>query len=149
MKDKALLNASKGAKIETEGTVSVNNAAANFNDTVTIGNGLKAENGARIMVRNGGEISGTVTVKGEKTLAFLDGVTVRKGSVIEALSKGQININGGKTEKNHFFSSCRSFLRSFAAFFLLILPQYPDIFYASYQGMPEANAPVQKDGAWS
>ena len=97
--DKALLNASKGAKVET-GLLSVNNASANFNDTVTIGNGLKAENGARIMMRRGGEISGTVTVKGEKTLAFLDGVTVRKGSVIEALSKGQININGGKTEKN-------------------------------------------------
>ncbi|WP_370823129.1 autotransporter outer membrane beta-barrel domain-containing protein [Dialister invisus] len=97
--DKALLNISKGAKTET-GLLSVNNASANFNDTVTIGNGLKAENGARIMMRRGGEISGTVTVKGEKTLAFLDGVTVRKGSVIEALSKGQININGGKTEKN-------------------------------------------------
>ena len=97
--DKALLNASKGAKVEI-GLFSVKNATANFNDTVTIGNGLKAENGARIMMRRGGEISGTVTVKGEKTLAFLDGVTVRKGSVIEALSKGQININGGKTEKN-------------------------------------------------
>ncbi|WP_370811911.1 autotransporter outer membrane beta-barrel domain-containing protein [Dialister invisus] len=97
--NKALLNASKGAKVEI-GLFSVKNATANFNDTVTIGNGLKAENGARIMMRRGGEISGTVTVKGEKTLAFLDGVTVRKGSVIEALSKGQININGGKTEKN-------------------------------------------------
>jgi outer membrane autotransporter protein len=97
--NKALLNASKGAKVEI-GLFSVKNATANFNDTVTIGNGLKAENGARIMMRKGGEISGTVTVKGEKTLAFLDGVTVRKGSVIEALSKGQININGGKTEKN-------------------------------------------------
>ena len=99
VKDKALLNASKGAKTETE-LLSVSNASANFNDTVTIGKGLKAENGARIMVRNGGEIGGTVTVKGEKTLASLSAMTIKKGSAIEALNKGQIDINGGKTEKN-------------------------------------------------
>ena len=97
--DKALLNASKGAKVET-GLLSVNNASANFNDTVTIGNGLKAENGARIMMRRGGEISGTVTVKGEKTLASLSAMTIKKGSAIEALNKGQIDINGGNTEEN-------------------------------------------------
>ena len=100
VKDKALLNASKGAKTETEGTISVNNAAANFNDTVTMGKGLKAENGARIMVRNGGEIRGAVTVKGEKTLASLSAMTIKKGSVIEASGKGQIDINGGNTEEN-------------------------------------------------
>ena len=100
VKDKALLNASKGAKIETEGTISVNNAAANFDDTVTMEKGLEAENGARVMVRNGGETRGAVTVKGEKTLASLSAMTIKKGSAIEALSKGQIDINGGNTEEN-------------------------------------------------
>ena len=97
--DKALLNISKGAKAET-GLLSVNNASANFNDTVTIGKSLEAENGARIMVRNGGEIKGTVKAENERTLVSLTGVSLKENSTIEAWDKAQINLTQGSTERN-------------------------------------------------
>ena len=81
--DKALLNISKGAKAET-GLLSVNNASANFNDTVTIGSSLEAENGARVMMRNGGEIKGTVKAENEGTLVSLTGASLKEKSTIEA-----------------------------------------------------------------
>lgn len=97
--DKALLNISKGAKAET-GLLSVNNASANFNDTVTIGSSLEAENGARIMVRNGGEIKGTVKAENEGTLVSLTGVSLKENSTIEAWDKAQINLTQGSTERS-------------------------------------------------
>lgn len=97
--DKALLNISKGAKAET-GLLSVNNASANFNDTVTIGKSLEAENGARIMVRNGGEIKGTVKAENEGTLVSLTGASLKENSTIEAWDKAQINLTQGSTEGN-------------------------------------------------
>ena len=97
--NKALLNISKGAKAET-GLLSVNNASANFNDTVTIGKSLEAENGARVMVRNGGEIKGTVKAENERTLVSLTGVSLKENSTIEAWDKAQINLTQGSTERN-------------------------------------------------
>jgi len=97
--DKALLNISKGAKAETE-LLSVNNASANFNDTVTIGSSLEAENGARVMMRNGGEIKGTVKAENEGTLVSLTGVSLKENSTIEAWDKAQINLTRGSTEGN-------------------------------------------------
>ena len=97
--DKALLNISKGAKAETE-LLSVNNASANFNDTVTIGKSLKAENGARVMVRNGGTIGGTVKAENEGTLVSLTGASLKENSTIEAWDKAQINLTQGSTERN-------------------------------------------------
>ena len=97
--DKALLNISKGAKAET-GLLSVNNASANFNDTVTIGSSLEAENGARVMMRNGGEIKGTVKAENEGTLVSLTGVSLKENSTIEAWDKAQINLTQGSTERN-------------------------------------------------
>ena len=95
--DKALLNISKGAKAET-GLLSVNNASANFNDTVTIGSSLEAENGARVMMRNGGAIKGTVKAENEGTLVSLTGVSLKENSTIEAWDKAQINLTQGSTE---------------------------------------------------
>lgn len=80
--DKALLNISKGAKAET-GLLSVNNASANFNDTVTIGSSLEAENGARVMMRNGGEIRGTVKAENEGTLVSLTGASLKENSTMK------------------------------------------------------------------
>ena len=97
--DKALLNISKGAKAET-GLLSVNNASANFNDTVTIGKSLEAENGARVMMRNGGEIKGTVKAENEGTLVSLTGASLKENSTIEAWDKAQINLTRGSTEGN-------------------------------------------------
>lgn len=97
--DKALLNISKGAKAETE-LLSVNNASANFNDTVTIGSSLEAENGARVMMRNGGEIKGTVKAENEGTLVSLTGASLKENSTIEAWDKAQINLTRGSTEGN-------------------------------------------------
>lgn len=97
--DKALLNISKGAKAET-GLLSVNNASANFNDTVTIGKSLEAENGARVMMRNGGEIKGTVKAENERTLVSLTGVSLKENSTIEAWDKAQINLTQGSTERS-------------------------------------------------
>ena len=95
--DKALLNISKGAKAET-GLLSVNNASANFNDTVTIGKSLEAENGARVMMRNGGAIKGTVKAENEGTLVSLTGASLKENSTIEAWDKAQINLTQGSTE---------------------------------------------------
>ena len=97
--DKALLNISKGAKAET-GLLSVNNASANFNDTVTIGSSLEAENGARVMMRNGGAIKGTVKAENEGTLVSLTGASLKENSTIEAWDKAQINLTRGSTERN-------------------------------------------------
>ena len=97
--DKALLNISKGAKAET-GLLSVNNASANFNDTVTIGSSLEAENGARVMMRNGGAIKGTVKAENEGTLVSLTGASLKENSTIEAWDKAQINLTQGSTERN-------------------------------------------------
>ena len=97
--NKALLNISKGAKAET-GLLSVNNASANFNDTVTIGSSLEAENGARVMMRNGGEIKGTVKAENEGTLVSLTGASLKENSTIEAWDKAQINLTRGSTERN-------------------------------------------------
>ena len=97
--NKALLNISKGAKAET-GLLSVNNASANFNDTVTIGSSLEAENGARVMMRNGGEIKGTVKAENEGTLVSLTGASLKENSTIEAWDKAQINLTQGSTERN-------------------------------------------------
>ena len=97
--DKALLNISKGAKAET-GLLSVNNASANFNDTVTIGSSLEAENGARVMMRNGGAIKGTVKAENEGTLVSLTGASLKENSTIEAWDKAQINLTRGSTEGN-------------------------------------------------
>ena len=97
--DKALLNISKGAKAETE-LLSVNNASANFNDTVTIGSSLEAENGARVMMRNGGAIKGTVKAENEGTLVSLTGASLKENSTIEAWDKAQINLTRGSTEGN-------------------------------------------------
>ena len=97
--DKALLNISKGAKAET-GLLSVNNASANFNDTVTIGSSLEAENGARVMMRNGGAIKGTVKAENEGTLVSLTGASLKENSTIEAWDKAQINLTQGSTEGN-------------------------------------------------
>ena len=95
--NKALLNISKGAKAET-GLLSVNNASANFNDTVTIGSSLEAENGARVMMRNGGAIKGTVKAENEGTLVSLTGASLKENSTIEAWDKAQINLTQGSTE---------------------------------------------------
>ena len=97
--NKALLNISKGAKAET-GLLSVNNASANFNDTVTIGSSLEAENGARVMMRNGGAIKGTVKAENEGTLVSLTGASLKENSTIEAWDKAQINLTQGSTEGN-------------------------------------------------
>ena len=97
--NKALLNISKGAKAET-GLLSVNNASANFNDTVTIGSSLEAENGARVMMRNGGAIKGTVKAENEGTLVSLTGASLKENSTIEAWDKAQINLTQGSTERN-------------------------------------------------